>query len=141
MSRWGPATLGILCLAGVTGPLSTQGIGDRRIAAGSTLYRHYCAACHGASAKGTGPVAPYLRVPPPDLTRLSERYGWPLPRTGLARYIDGRFDPGAHGTREMPVWGERLEELPPQIIGEAEKAAVIELILDYLESIQGRAKT
>jgi hypothetical protein len=86
-------------------------------------------------------VAPYLLVPPTDLTRLSERYGWPLPRTGLARWIDGRFDPGVHGTREMPVWGERLEELPPRIIAETEKAAVIELILDYLESIQGRAET
>ena len=72
---------------------------------------------------------------------LYQRYGWPLPRTQLARYIDGRFDPGAHGTREMPVWGERLEELPPQITGEREKATVIELILDFLESIQGRAET
>ncbi len=41
----------------------------------------------------------------------------------------------------MPVWGEQLEELPPQIISERDKATVIELILDFLESIQGPAET
>ncbi len=129
------------CLGGLAAPLLANDTGSRRVAAGHVLYQRYCAACHGASGNGGGPVGPYLRVPPADLTRLSERYGWPLPRAGLARYIDGRFDPGAHGAREMPVWGERLEELPPQIISEQEKATVIDLILDFLESIQGRAET
>lgn len=124
------------------GPLLAQGEKQRsRVAAGGILYQRYCAACHGADGSGGGPVAAYLRVKPPDLTSLGERYGWPLPRDGLARFIDGRFQPGAHGEREMPVWGEQLEELPPEVVGEREKAAVIDLILDFLESIQGKART
>ena len=141
MTRPTLTLVAIACLSGLTGPLLAQETADRKVAAGSVLYQRYCSACHGSGGNGGGPVAPYLRVPPADLTRLSERYGWPLPRLQLARHIDGRFDPGAHGTREMPVWGDRLEELPPQITGEQEKATVIELILDFLESIQGRAET
>lgn len=104
---------------------------------GRDLYVQYCASCHGLDGTGSGPVAPYLRTPPADLTRLAERHGWPLPRAELAEWIDGRRAARAHGTREMPVWGERLDEtFPPPPEGEAEKARKIDRILDYLETLQ-----
>lgn len=43
---------------------------------GATLYRHYCADCHGAEGKGDGPNAPYLPVPPvshADAVYMSKR--------------------------------------------------------------------
>jgi mono/diheme cytochrome c family protein len=35
---------------------------------GSTLYLERCAVCHGADAKGTGPLAQKSNPPTPDLT-------------------------------------------------------------------------
>ena len=35
---------------------------------GKQLYAIYCTVCHGADAKGTGPIATKLSVPPDDLT-------------------------------------------------------------------------
>jgi mono/diheme cytochrome c family protein len=43
---------------------------------GATLYRHYCADCHGAEGGGDGPNAKYLPVPPvshADASYMSER--------------------------------------------------------------------
>lgn len=42
----------------------------------ATLYRHYCADCHGAEGNGDGPNAKYLPVPPvphADAAYMSER--------------------------------------------------------------------
>lgn len=106
-------------------------------AAGQLLFYSYCASCHGADARGSGPVAPSLVTPPADLTRLAERYGQPLPRKALADFIDGRRDVAAHGPREMPVWGRRFfEGEAPEEAAESAKRRTLEVILDYLESIQ-----
>ena len=59
-------------------------------AKGQVTYARYCASCHGPEARGDGPVAADLRVPPPDLTALSARsggaeaphYGWGFDRLG-----------------------------------------------------------
>jgi mono/diheme cytochrome c family protein len=107
-------------------------------AAGQILFHTYCAACHGVRADGNGPVAPELSTPPPDLTRLVDRYGLPLPKEKLAAFIDGRTAVAAHGSREMPVWGERFfsgdPELNPNL--EGAKRRTIAVIIEYLESIQ-----
>jgi hypothetical protein len=77
-------------------------------------------------------------VPPPDLTRLWERYGIPLDRELLAEYIDGRWLVGVHGPREMPVWGgEFFEDAPPLAPGvDAARRQLIELLVGYLETLQ-----
>jgi mono/diheme cytochrome c family protein len=43
------------------------------------MFKAYCASCHGNSAKGDGPAAPALRIPPPDLTKLSKKNGGKFP--------------------------------------------------------------
>jgi mono/diheme cytochrome c family protein len=107
------------------------------ITLGRTYYLRYCAACHGPNADGLGPAARALKVWPPDLRRLSDRYGTPLPLARLARFIDGRDMAAAHGSREMPIWGRRFDDIwtakrarQPELTGQ------IALILEYLESIQ-----
>jgi mono/diheme cytochrome c family protein len=72
--------------------------------AGTTLYRRYCASCHGTAGRGDGPVAEALATRPKDLTALS--YDVPT----LMRAIDGRRTIRAHGPSEMPVWGYIFEE-------------------------------
>jgi mono/diheme cytochrome c family protein len=126
----GLALLGASLVNGQTEPDALE--------SGARLYQAYCAACHGVSGRGGGPVAASLVVAPPDLTRLGKRYGLPLPREQLARYIDGRADVAAHGPREMPVWGEVLYPGESEKSGprEAARSGTIRLILDYLESIQ-----
>ena len=42
---------------------------------GASLYRAYCAVCHGEDAKGNGPMTKSLKSLPPDLTRLFARNG------------------------------------------------------------------
>lgn len=41
---------------------------------GEQTYKQYCAACHGADAKGVGPLASLLKTLPPDLTTLAKRH-------------------------------------------------------------------
>jgi mono/diheme cytochrome c family protein len=104
---------------------------------GRVLFGSYCVACHGADARGDGPVAAKLRTQPSDLTRLGRRFGTPINRDKVARYIDGRVDVLAHGPRNMPVWGQRLQD---ELIGlpatEDTIRRTIDSIVDYLVSIQ-----
>jgi len=79
------------------------------IASSRAFYLEFCATCHGLTGEGDGPLAQALTTPPPNLRRLSERYGNPLPDDQIARFIDGRADVKAHGPRDMPVWGMRFD--------------------------------
>lgn len=104
---------------------------------GRAPYEQYCASCHGAAADGQGPVAESFAEPPPDLRQLARKYGSPLPRPKLIEFIDGREMVRAHGTRDMPVWGEKLlAGVPPGAGNEAFKRGTIAVILDYLETLQ-----
>jgi len=104
---------------------------------GQRDYRRYCASCHGVAADGRGPVAPALKTPPANLTRLAARFGSPLPRNKLLPFIDGRDAGRAHGTREMPVWGDVLYgELGGAREREMLVRGTIFGILDHLETMQ-----
>lgn len=104
---------------------------------GRTYYHTYCASCHGVKADGHGPVAPILAPPPADLRLLSQRYGYPLPVGKIAGFIDGRVTVPAHGDRDMPVWGERFNEIPLEgAAREAEVHSRIAMIIAYLQTIQ-----
>ncbi len=58
--------------------------------AGARLFRGTCAACHGESGMGNGPVAPLLNVPVPDLTRIAARRNGEFPELEVFRIIDGQ---------------------------------------------------
>jgi mono/diheme cytochrome c family protein len=109
----------------------------QRVEEGGRLFRQYCASCHGVWGDGRGPVAVVLREQPTDLTRLGERYGTPLPKAQLMRFIDGRERVRAHGEADMPVWGKRLyEDVPRTSALEPRKRGTMLLMLEYLEAIQ-----
>ncbi len=61
----------------------------------------------------------------------------PLNRDKIAEYIDGRMDVLAHGSRDMPVWGDRLQD---ELIGHPATQDTIRRTIDsivaYLVSIQ-----
>ena len=75
-------------------------------AAGEVIYLRYCAACHGRTMKGDGPVASGLKNSPGDLTTLTQKNKGVFPYDKVAGIIDGRETSRIHGTPDMPVWGE-----------------------------------
>lgn len=137
-----PAILRVLagaCLSGaflLPAAVSGQTFGGTDYS-GAELFGRYCAACHGDTATGNGPVAATLVPIVPDLTRLSERADGAFPATRVAEMIDGRSPVLAHGTRSMPVWGfEFWFEEGGDIEAEGRARTMIAALLDYLESIQ-----
>src|SRR5262245_6643009 len=64
---------------------------------GSELFKTYCAACHGTSAHGDGPLAANMKKPPPDLTQFAARNGGAFPAALVAQIIDGRQPVKGHG--------------------------------------------
>jgi mono/diheme cytochrome c family protein len=75
-------------------------------AAGEVIYLRYCAACHGRTMKGDGPVASGLKNSPGDLSALIQKNKGVFPYDKVAGVIDGRETSRIHGTPDMPVWGE-----------------------------------
>ncbi len=72
---------------------------------GQREYMSNCAVCHGVSGKGDGPYAGIdIRVP--DITTLAQRNGGVFPFAVVFQTIDGTNVPKAHGTRDMPIWGQ-----------------------------------
>jgi mono/diheme cytochrome c family protein len=129
--------LGGLAAGGPQGPDSPEGA---RAAYGKTIYRVYCASCHGVAGEGDGKLAQYLTIGPTDLTRLAARNGGVFPEERLESIIDGRTDVPGHSA-DMPVWGDAfqktdaLENEPPEV-REAEVKRKIGSLLAYLRSIQ-----
>ena len=102
---------------------------------GKTLYEHYCASCHGASAKGDGPIGQFLSPKPADLTQLAKKNDGKFPRDRIFGSIDGRVEIGAHGPAEMPVWGRELRERSGGRSSAAVKSQITAMV-HYLQTIQ-----
>jgi hypothetical protein len=104
---------------------------------GRQLYKRYCSACHGMDGKGQGPVASDLRTPPADLTQIAKRRGGEFPVGEIAAIIDGRTEVRGHGSRAMPVWGERFsEQVGGGSLGEEVVRGNLLVLMQYLQSIQ-----
>jgi mono/diheme cytochrome c family protein len=125
------------------GELAADQTADKPVPAAAE-FRKSCAACHGADGKGDGPMAILLTVETPDLTVLAERNGGTFPFDYVMRLIDGRSAIGPHGTREMPIWGDRyMLDLPAEFrrdpyrtrTAELVRARILELTY-YIQSIQ-----
>jgi mono/diheme cytochrome c family protein len=104
---------------------------------GRGFFQQYCSGCHGLEGKADGAFAAYLKVPPPDLTTIAKRRGGTFPDTEIAEIIDGRRPLAAHGTRDMPIWGQRFGDVASD--SPAPRAAArgqVILLVAYLRSIQ-----
>jgi mono/diheme cytochrome c family protein len=119
--------------------------------AGKAEFRSSCASCHGTDGKGKGPVSEQLKVPPPDLTILAKNNNGVFPTNAVYETIYGLKTISAHGSREMPIWGERFNPImnSPHIVdptydvldASAELREVVVrtrilAVIDYLSRIQ-----
>lgn len=107
---------------------------------GADEYAASCSICHGADGRGHGEFASVLKVQPSDLTMLAKENDGQFPFLKVFQTIDGRTQIGAHGTRDMPIWGRRYSEDIGEKFGPyggeiAIRARVMELVY-YLQSIQ-----
>jgi len=79
---------------------------------GATIFRSYCAACHGSDGRGHGPASVALKHAVPDLTLISQRNDGKFPYQHVKDIIEGKQPgPSAHGSREMPTWGPIFHEV------------------------------
>ena len=86
---------------------------------------------HGKEGKGNGPAASALAKVPADLTRISARNGGTFPEVRVRRYIEGLDEVAAHGTRDMPMWGDLFRSL------NRDTAQIrVAALADYLKSLQ-----
>jgi mono/diheme cytochrome c family protein len=128
----------ILSLAAIVSASRPALSANDEVAEGHRYFIQYCASCHGQDGLGDGPVAKSLLRQPANLRTLGDKYGMPLPAHRIAELIDGRDTIRAHGTRDMPVWGERLYEVGQGQKGETGIGDVIAKIIAYLGTIQDR---
>jgi mono/diheme cytochrome c family protein len=112
-------------------------------AAGKELFRQYCSVCHGVDAKGNGSLYDArsadksVRVPPADLTLLSQRNAGKFPAAHVREAIYSKGPIPAHGTPDMPAWGDVFYNLKsnPKLI-----EARVSNLTAYIESLQAAAK-
>jgi len=91
--------------AALIGCMGTAYAQDKKFDFGKREYDSNCAGCHGLKGRGDGPYKPYLTKSPSDLTVLSKKNSGVYPFDRVYMVIDGRLDVGAHGSRDMPIWG------------------------------------
>jgi mono/diheme cytochrome c family protein len=101
---------------------------------GQVLFEHYCAVCHGKDAKGTGPAADALKKAPADLTQVARKNGGKFPEVHVMRVIKGDDTVGAHGSRDMPIWGELFTSLSSKESSELR----VNGLMRYVESVQAK---
>jgi mono/diheme cytochrome c family protein len=108
---------------------------------GEENFQRLCAACHGSSGRGDGPVSEVLSVAVPDLTRITERYGGEFPRETVKQQIDGRDRITAHGNVQMPVWGyEFYIDEGAGAFSEQGVSETLDALVEYLETLQVSAR-
>ena len=107
-------------------------------------FVNYCASCHGTDGSGNGPMASELKTKPTNLTTLSKNNGGHFPYLSLRDSVAGTSNSSnirAHGSREMPVWGNVFRAETGMVQGRqggsyALAKARIQNIVDYLAEIQ-----
>lgn len=97
-------------------------------------YSAYCASCHGKDAKGHGPAAAALKVPPPDLTQLAKNNHGRFPQVRVYQIVKSGGSIAAHGSKDMPMWGPAFRSLTHQDEAAAEER--IRNLVRYLETLQ-----
>ncbi len=110
------------------------------ITMGNEEYQQSCSICHGINATGQSEYANVLKQSPADLTQIKRNNNGVFPFSKLYRIIDGREVISSHGSRIMPIWGDRFNSenwlnMSPRFSETFVRGRIFELLL-YLESIQ-----
>lgn len=132
-------------LLGVAALLPGEAARAQGMSTGEQEYRNSCAICHGDDGKGHGMLEGRFDPLPSDLTALSKRNGGVFPLQRVYDVIEGTGNVPSHGTRQMPIWGNRYRA---QAAGDPEypfstddqeifaRTRILTLI-EYLSAIQG----
>jgi mono/diheme cytochrome c family protein len=138
--------LSFVCLVPVVTPIVTFAAGVpvvKKVTApttspmsGSEMFKQYCAACHGADAKGHGPAAAALKIPPSDLTLLSRNNHGKFPDTHVYSAIKGDVSANAHGSPDMPVWGTIFRDMANNSEDDRQSAMRLSNLCRYIQSLQ-----
>jgi mono/diheme cytochrome c family protein len=107
------------------------------VTAGELEFQASCAVCHGVDARGQGIMSKYLTLPAPNLRNLAKDNAGSFPFWEVYRVIEGRGVP-AHGSRNMPIWGERFraEGGANGKAAQAQAAGRILSVVFYLQHLQ-----
>jgi mono/diheme cytochrome c family protein len=113
------------------------------LAAGKELFHQHCSACHGYDGKGLGSMYDpnsadkSRRVPPADLTVMSQQNAGKFPEDRVRDAIYNKKPIPGHGTPDMPAWGNVFynQKSNPQRL----EARVRDLTA-YIESLQVKGK-
>jgi mono/diheme cytochrome c family protein len=136
----GGMLLGVLAVTLLWAGLS-KGLAQEQevVEAGKREFQRSCATCHGVEAKGDGPSTNALNVKPANLTQLSKNHGGVFLFWRTYEKISGADEAPirGHGTREMPIWGERfrLERGASEEYQMGVRGRILSLVY-YLQSIQ-----
>jgi mono/diheme cytochrome c family protein len=103
---------------------------------GKEMFTAYCAVCHGTDAKGNGPAASALKMAPADLTQLSKNNGGKFPALKVTSAIRGTNDLPAHGSKDMPVWGELFWGMSHGHEGQVQQR--VSNLTKYIETLQAK---
>ena len=128
--------LALVCLALAQQPTAKTVPASASADSGKETYGASCASCHGADARGNGPVTPALKRVPPDLTKLARSNGGKFPSTKVYRLIQGDPDLPAHGSKSMPVWGPIF--LEKDKLDHARMQQRIQGLVDYIATLQAK---
>lgn len=139
--------VGGLMFAGAEAAAASGTAGKSLVGEGISLqlgrrdFMNYCAACHGADAKGDGSLAKFLTIAVPDLTKLTKLNAGQFPEERVVDVVDGRVEVQVHGMRDMPVWGDwfNAEAVAPDMDKDSRELVVrdrIQSLVTYLKSIQ-----
>lgn len=104
---------------------------------GKQTFDTYCTGCHGTSAKGDGPYAADLPMPPANLTLLAAGNGGVFPRERVIAKIHGY--PDKFHASVMPEFGSLMEGETVMVRTETAEVAtprVLAELVAYLETIQ-----
>lgn len=109
-------------------------ITESEIGSGKTMFKDYCAACHGIDGKGSGPAATALNCKAlPDLTTIAKRHNEKSAALTVQAVLRFGADSKAHGTSDMPVWGPLFRSLKSD---DSLVKLRITNVSDYVDSLQ-----
>lgn len=123
--------------------LTTMALAQKeKVDVGKLEFEVHCAICHGMDAKGNGPYVSSLKVAPSDLTLIARNNAGVFPADRIIGVIDGRAQIASHGSRDMPIWGNRYATGAAEHFAgspydqEAYIRGRVLILVDYLRRIQ-----
>lgn len=135
---WALTTAAFCGFGAVSGHAQAMSLGEFE-------YNNSCAACHGPKGEGDGPVAKFLTVQTlPRLSMLQKNNGGVFPLQRIYDQIEGTTDVAAHGSRDMPVWGDRYRArmqattdytYPREVLEDYARVRIF-AVIEYLSTLQ-----